>query len=80
MSACVAPLPPAEQDSVGAHTALGYRAESTHERYSVPRMDVPVWDPSGEALVEVTDLKSGEITKYWMVFEDGQWLVAGYVS
>jgi hypothetical protein len=40
-------------------------------------MDVPVWDPSGEAWVEVTDSRTGEVRDYSMVFEDGRWLVAG---
>ena len=39
-------------------------------------MEVPVWDPSGEALVEVaTD--EGALRRFWMVYDDGRWLVAG---
>ena len=41
------------------------------------RIDVPAWDPSGEALVQVTDSRTGESSQYWMVFEDSRWLVAG---
>lgn len=40
-------------------------------------MDVPVWDPGGEALVEVSDAGTGVVRKFWMVFEDDRWLVAG---
>jgi hypothetical protein len=40
-------------------------------------MNVPVWDPSGEALVEVTDARTGRPRDYWMVYRDGRWLVAG---
>lgn len=40
-------------------------------------MQVPVWDPSGEALVEVSDATSGRVSKFWMRYEDGVWLVAG---
>lgn len=42
-----------------------------------PEMDVPVCDPSGEALVEVADSGRGYVKKYWMIFGDGEWLVAG---
>lgn len=38
-------------------------------------MDVPAWDPSGEALVEVTD--GDQVRGFWMLYEDGRWLVAG---
>lgn len=40
-------------------------------------MQVPVWDPSGEALVEVTDATSNSVTKFWMEYENRTWLVAG---
>ena len=40
-------------------------------------IDVPVWDPSGEALVEAKDPSDGAVSKYWMQYEDGKWLVAG---
>ena len=40
-------------------------------------MDVPAWDPSGEALVEVTDPRDGTVSGFWMQHLDGQWLVAG---
>lgn len=39
-------------------------------------MEVPVWDPSGEALVEATT-GAGEARAFWMLYEDGRWLVAG---
>jgi hypothetical protein len=38
-------------------------------------MDVPAWDPSGEALIEVTD--DEQIVGFWMQFMEGRWLVAG---
>lgn len=37
-------------------------------------LDVPAWDPTGEALVEATD--GGQVTGFWMEYVDGQWLVA----
>ncbi len=40
-------------------------------------MDVPVWDPSGEAIVEVTDARTGRVEQYSMLYDDGRWLVAG---
>lgn len=40
-------------------------------------MDVPVWDPSGEALIEVTDARNDVVREYWMVLRGGRWLVAG---
>jgi ketosteroid isomerase-like protein len=50
-------------------------------RAALPRadfaMEVPVWDPSGEALVEVTHPTIHRVAKFWMQFEDGGWLVAG---
>lgn len=39
-------------------------------------MEVPVWDPSGEALVGVST-DTGEVRAFWMLYEDGRWLVAG---
>jgi hypothetical protein len=39
-------------------------------------IDIPVWDPSGEALVEVTGSR-GDLHKFWMIYDDGQWLVSG---
>ena len=41
-------------------------------------LDVPGWDPTGEALVEATD--SGQVTGFWMEYVDGRWLVAGRVG
>lgn len=38
-------------------------------------MDVPVWDPSGEALVNVTD--GDQVRGLWLVHEDDGWPVAG---
>lgn len=39
-------------------------------------MEVPAWDPSGEALVEArTD--GGEVRRFWMLYADGRWLVSG---
>ncbi|MGH3115921.1 MAG: hypothetical protein ACRDQ2_02185 [Gaiellales bacterium] len=40
-------------------------------------MEVPVWDPSGEALVEIDHARSNGAVQFWMKFEDGKWLVAG---
>jgi hypothetical protein len=40
-------------------------------------MDVPVWDPSGEALIEVTDPTNGTVFTYWMQYQNREWLVAG---
>ena len=39
------------------------------------QMAVAVWDPLGEALVEVTD--RGQVSGFWMQYKDGRWLVAG---
>jgi hypothetical protein len=39
-------------------------------------MEVPVWDPSGEAIVEVTT-DDGEVVEFWMFERDGRWLVDG---
>lgn len=39
-------------------------------------MEVPVWDPSGEALIEVTDSATGEEFRFWMLYRDSGWLVA----
>ncbi len=44
---------------------------------SSSEMDVPVWDPSGEAIVEVTDARAGEVEVFSMIFENGGWLVSG---
>jgi len=39
-------------------------------------MEVPAWDPSGEALVEArTD--GGQVRSFWMLYADGRWLVSG---
>lgn len=40
-------------------------------------IEVPVWDPSGEALVEVTRSDTEEVEDFWMVYEDGAWRVDG---
>lgn len=40
-------------------------------------MEIPVWDPSGEALVEVTDPGSNRVAGFWMRYGDSDWLVAG---
>ena len=40
-------------------------------------IDVPAWDPSGEALVEVTRSDTDEVEDFWMVYEDGSWRVDG---
>lgn len=40
-------------------------------------MEVPVWDPSGEALVEVTDPTTDRVAEFWMRHGDSGWLVAG---
>lgn len=39
-------------------------------------MTVPVWDPSGEAVVDVVDGRGDERT-FWMQLVDGRWRVAG---
>jgi hypothetical protein len=41
------------------------------------KVDVLLWDPSGESLVEVTDSQSGVVRRYWMRFDDDRWLVGG---
>ncbi|WP_370617674.1 hypothetical protein [Mumia sp. Pv 4-285] len=38
-------------------------------------MDVPVWDPSGEALVEVKD--GSTVVQFWMQVDGDRWRVAG---
>lgn len=38
-------------------------------------MDVSVWDPSGEALVVVTE--GGEVHEFWMLHDEGGWQVGG---
>lgn len=38
-------------------------------------MDVPAWDPSGEALVEATD--GDQKYGFWMQYREGRWFVAG---
>jgi hypothetical protein len=40
-------------------------------------MEVPVWDPSREALVEVTDPGTNRVAEFWMQYADSGWLVAG---
>jgi len=39
-------------------------------------MEVPAWDPSGEALVEAPT-GGGEVRRFWMLYADGRWLVSG---
>lgn len=39
-------------------------------------MSVPVRAPSGEAYVEVADDEGGH-RQFWMLYEDGRWLVGG---
>jgi hypothetical protein len=39
------------------------------------QMEIPVWDPSGEAQVETTD--GQRVKSFWMQYQDGRWLVAG---
>lgn len=41
-------------------------------------MDLPAWDPSGEALVVVTE--DGDVHEFWMIHDDGRWQVAGRES
>lgn len=38
-------------------------------------MDAPAWDPSGEALIEVTH--DQHVFGFWMQLVEGRWLVAG---
>ena len=40
-------------------------------------IEVPAWDPSGEALVEVTRSDTEKVEDFWMVYEDGAWRVDG---
>lgn len=40
-------------------------------------IEIPAWDPSGEALLEVTRSDTDEVEDFWMVYEDGAWLVDG---
>jgi hypothetical protein len=39
-------------------------------------MDVPAWDPSGEALIEVKSDDSKR-ARFWMQWDGDRWLVAG---
>ncbi|GAA4378517.1 hypothetical protein [Nocardioides caricicola] len=39
-------------------------------------MNVPAWDPSGEALIEVTSDDSKR-ARFWMQWDGDRWLVAG---
>jgi len=40
-------------------------------------IEVPAWDPSGEALAEVTRSDNDEVEDFWMVYQDGAWRVDG---
>lgn len=40
-------------------------------------IEVSTWDPSGEALAEVTRSDTDEVEEFWMVYEDGAWRVGG---
>jgi hypothetical protein len=40
-------------------------------------IEVPAWDPSGEALLEVTRSDTDQVEDFWMVYEDGAWRVDG---
>lgn len=85
-AACVLEAPGVHAELLARHPQLGGPGTSCGER--VGRMDsldlpgpdaamsVPVWDPSGEALVRVEDDRGGELS-FWMRFVDGRWLVAG---
>lgn len=50
----------------------------------VPPADAPmmvaVWDPSGEARVEVTDPADGRVSSFDLQHSNGEWLVAGEVG
>ena len=50
-------------------------------RLSLPPADsdiqIPAWDPSGEAFAEVTDPSSDRVAEFWMQYENNVWLVAG---
>ena len=86
-AACALETSALHDELLAEHPQLGGRGTGCAER--VKRMDtldlppadspmeVPVWDPSGEALVSVDDSGTGTLRKFWMVFEDGRWLVAG---
>ncbi|MBW9210524.1 hypothetical protein KV100_12755 [Mumia sp. zg.B21] len=38
-------------------------------------VDIPVWDPSGEALVQAKN--GSRVLGFWMQEQDGRWLVSG---
>jgi hypothetical protein len=40
-------------------------------------IEVSTWDPSGEALAEVTRSDTDQVEDFWMVYEDGAWRVDG---
>lgn len=40
-------------------------------------IEVSVWDPSGEALAEVTRSDNDVVEDFWMVYDDGAWRVDG---
>lgn len=41
-------------------------------------MNAPAWDPSGEALIEVTD--DQHVVGFWMQLVDERWVVAGQAT
>ncbi len=86
-SACALETPEYQDELLTEHLELGGPGTGCAERIGrmsgldLPparsKMDVPVWDPAGEALVEVTDPETGAVRKFWMVYEGDRWLVAG---
>lgn len=86
-AACALETSELHDELLTEHPQLGGRGTSCQERVKrmatldLPPadspMEVPVWDPTGEALVNVSDSGTGVLRKFWMVFEDGRWLVAG---
>ena len=86
-AACALETSELHDELLAEHPKLGGRGTGCAERVKrmssldLPpadsTMEVPVWDPTGEALVNVSDSGTGALRKFWMVFEDGRWLVAG---
>ena len=86
-AACALETSELHEELLAEHPQLGGRGTGCAERVKrmgaldLPpadsTMEVPVWDPTGEALVNVSDSGTGPLWKFWMVFEDGRWLVAG---
>jgi hypothetical protein len=86
-AACALETSELHDELLAEHPKLGGRGTDCAERVKrmgtidLPpadsTMEVPVWDPAGEALVSVSDSATGALRRFWMVFEDGRWLVAG---